>query len=155
MRTSARVGLRTLAVTDHDTVAAVDLVADACAAAGIEWVPGIEITSMIGDQDVHVLGYFLDHRSTALAAFLDAQVADRRRRVSEMIARLDALGVHIDPDDVFRGEGNWTRGGLGGRCSRVSCCRREGSGRRARPSNATWVWDGRHGCPAARRRPPR
>jgi predicted metal-dependent phosphoesterase TrpH len=106
VRTSARVGLRTLAVTDHDTVAAVDLVADACAAAGIEWVPGIEITSMIGDQDVHVLGYFLDHRSTALAAFLDAQVADRRRRVSEMIARLDALGVHIDPDAVFRGEGD-------------------------------------------------
>ena len=106
VRTSARAGLRTLAVTDHDTVAALDLVAGACATAGIEWVPGIEITSMIGDQDVHVLGYFLDHRSPALAAFLAAQVGDRRRRVREMIARLDALGVHVDPDDVFRGEGD-------------------------------------------------
>ena len=104
VRASARAGLGTLAVTDHDTVAALDRVAKASAAAGIEWVPGIEITSMIGEEDVHILGYFIDHRWPALATFLDAQVADRRRRVSEMMARLDALGVPVDPDDVFRGE---------------------------------------------------
>jgi len=101
---SGRSGVRALAVADHDTVAALDLVAAACAATGIEWVPGIEITSMIGDQDVHILGYFFDHHSPALAAFLDAQVADRRRRVREMIARLGVLGVQVDADDVFRGE---------------------------------------------------
>ena len=105
VRTCARAGLRTISVTDHDTVAALDLVAGACAGAGIGWVPGIEITSMIDDEDVHILGYFLDHRSPDLATFLDAQVADRRRRVGEMMARLDALGVHVQADDVFRGEG--------------------------------------------------
>jgi predicted metal-dependent phosphoesterase TrpH len=105
VRASARAGLRALAVADHDTVAALDRVSEACAAAAIEWVPGIEITSMIGDEDVHLLGYFIDHGSPALATFLDAQVADRRRRVGEMMARLDALGVHVDPEDVFRGEG--------------------------------------------------
>jgi hypothetical protein len=105
VRASARAGLRAIAATDHDTVAALDPLAEACAAASIEWVPGIEITSMIGDEDVHVLGYFIDHRSPALATFLEAQVADRRRRVGEMITRLNALGVHVEPDDVFRGEG--------------------------------------------------
>ena len=105
VRASARVGLRTVAVTDHDTVAALDRVSRACAAAEIEWVPGIEITSMIGAEDVHILGYFIDHGSPALATFLDGQVADRRRRVGEMIAQLDALGVRVDPEDVFRGDG--------------------------------------------------
>ncbi len=105
VRSSGRAGLRAIAVTDHDTVAALDRVAAASAAAGIEWVPGIEITSMMGNEDVHILGYFFDHRSPALATLLDLQVADRRRRVREMMARLDALGVHVNPDDVFRGEG--------------------------------------------------
>jgi 3',5'-nucleoside bisphosphate phosphatase len=94
-----------LSVTDHDTVAALDAVSAACAAAGIEWVPGIEITAMQEEVDVHVLGYFLDHRSPILATFLDAQVADRRRRVHEMIAKLDTLGLHVNPDEVFSGHG--------------------------------------------------
>jgi 3',5'-nucleoside bisphosphate phosphatase len=105
VRASGRAGLRAISVTDHDTVAALDRVAAASAAAGIEWVPGIEITSMIDNEDVHILGYFFDHRSPALATLLDLQVTDRRRRVREMMARLDALGVHVNPDDVFRGEG--------------------------------------------------
>ena len=113
VRASVRAGLHTVAVTDHDTVAALDRVSEACAAAGIDCVPGIEITSMIGDEDVHVLGYFIDHGSPALATFLDAQVADRRRRVGEMMARLDGLDVHIEPEDVFRGEGGLDPGWIG------------------------------------------
>ena len=113
VRASARAGLGAIAVVDHDTVAALDRAAAASAVAGIEWVSGIEITSMVGDEDVHLLGYFLDHRSPALATFLDAQVADRRRRVAEMMARLDTLGVHVDPDDVFRGEGGLAPGWIG------------------------------------------
>lgn len=105
VRASARAGLNTVSVTDHDTIAALDRVSAACAAEGIDWVSGIEVTSMIGDEDVHVLGYFVDHGSPALATFLDAQIADRRRRVGEMMARLDALGVNVAPEDVFRGEG--------------------------------------------------
>lgn len=102
---AARARLRVISVTDHDTVAALDRVAAASAAAGIECVPGIEITSMLEGVDVHILGYFLDHRSTLLSAFLDEQVADRRRRVREMIDRLHSLGVRVDADEVLGGQG--------------------------------------------------
>ena len=37
--------------------------AAACAAAGIEFVPGIEITAVRDDIDVHTLGYFMDRRA--------------------------------------------------------------------------------------------
>jgi len=105
VRAAAKARLRTLSVTDHDTVAALGRVSAACAGAGIEWVPGIEITAMFESVDVHVLGYFLAHDSPILATFLDAQVADRRRRVREMIDKLHAIGVDVDASEVLGGHG--------------------------------------------------
>ncbi len=105
VRAAARSHLTALSVTDHDTVAGLDRVEAACARAGIEWVPGIEITAIRDEADVHILGYFLDHRSPVLEEFLDLQLVDRRRRVREMIDKLQALGVHVDADDVLGGQG--------------------------------------------------
>jgi 3',5'-nucleoside bisphosphate phosphatase len=105
VQAAARSRLTTLSVTDHDTVAALDRVAAECDRAGIEWVPGIEITAIREEMDIHVLGYFFDHHSPVVTAFLDAQVADRRRRVGEMIQKLDALGVHVDAEQVLGGHG--------------------------------------------------
>jgi 3',5'-nucleoside bisphosphate phosphatase len=105
VRAALRNRLTALSVTDHDTVAALDLVSAGCARVGIEWVPGIEITAIRDDVDVHILGYFVDHRSPVLAEFLAAQVADRRRRVREMIEKLETLGVHVDPEEVLGGHG--------------------------------------------------
>jgi predicted metal-dependent phosphoesterase TrpH len=105
VQAAVRSRLTALSVTDHDTVAALDRVEVACGRAGIEWVPGIEITAMCEEVDVHVLGYFFDHRSPVLTAFLDAQVADRRRRVRDMIAKLEAIGVPVDADEVLGGHG--------------------------------------------------
>lgn len=93
--------LTTISVTDHDTVGALDEAAQACAADGVDWVPGIEITSARGTTEVHVLGYFFDHRSPRLLTFLEAQRADRVRRVREMIARLRALNLPVDEEEIF------------------------------------------------------
>ena len=81
-----RAGLRTIAVTDHDTVAALDRGGGRLRRArASSCVPGIEITADVGDEvDVHVLGYFLDHRLAGLAAFLEAQ---RRRPRAAACAR--------------------------------------------------------------------
>ena len=48
-------GVTVLSVTDHDTVEACDAVGNACALAGITFVPGIEITAVRDEVDVHVL----------------------------------------------------------------------------------------------------
>jgi hypothetical protein len=98
---AARAGLTTIAVTDHDTAAALSETARLAAAAGLVFVPGIEITAMWRDTDVHVLGYYLDDRSPALAAFLATQREDRLRRVRAMAERLAALGMPVRLDDVL------------------------------------------------------
>src|SRR6185369_1225097 len=43
---AAAAGITTLAVTDHDTLGGCDAAAAACAAAGLAFVPGIEITAV-------------------------------------------------------------------------------------------------------------
>ena len=95
-------GVRALAVTDHDTVAACDAVAAACRARGIEFVPGIEITAVRDDIDVHTLAYFFDVRSPGLARFLDDQRQDRIARVRRMLDRLASLGIVLDAQAVLR-----------------------------------------------------
>ena len=81
---AAAAGVDVLSVTDHDTVAGCGgRAAAAVPAAGIEFVPGIEITAVVDEADVHVLGYFIDVASPALAAFL----AEQRRAGSTACGR--------------------------------------------------------------------
>ena len=98
---AAAAGLTVLSITDHDTVAGLDEARAAAHALGVRLVDGIEITAVEGTRDVHMLGYFFDPASPALAAFLERQRADRVRRVADMAARLDALGVPIDATDLL------------------------------------------------------
>ena len=53
-------------------------------------------------RDVHVLGYFIDPRSTPPAAFLAEQRQRRLDRVRQMIERLAALGIVLDADAILQ-----------------------------------------------------
>jgi predicted metal-dependent phosphoesterase TrpH len=96
VREAAAAGITTLAVTDHDTVAAVADVIAAAQSSGVVAIAGIEITAVHQGRDVHVLGYFIDPASSRLNEFLVRQRQDRLRRVMEIADRLDQLGAPID-----------------------------------------------------------
>jgi len=96
-----RAGIRTMSVTDHDTVAALTEVESAAASSGISFVPGIEITAVHDGRDVHVLGYFIDRADAALAAFLEQQRADRIRRIGVIADRLAGMGKAVDRDALL------------------------------------------------------
>ena len=96
-------GIRTLSVTDHDTLAGVPDAAAAAAARSMEFLPGIEITAVHKGRDVHMLAYFLDPHPAGLASFLKRQRQDRTRRAREMSARLASLGAPIDMEDLIAG----------------------------------------------------
>jgi predicted metal-dependent phosphoesterase TrpH len=89
-------GIRVLAVTDHDTTAAMADVGRAAGQFGLTHVPGIEITAIDDGRDVHVLGYFFDVASAPLAECLAGQRAARRDRVRLIGARLARAGMPID-----------------------------------------------------------
>jgi predicted metal-dependent phosphoesterase TrpH len=101
VRRAARAGLTTISITDHDTVAGIPYAGDAARRGAVRIVPGIEITSIEDGRDVHILGYFIDVDSAALAEFLRDQRADRLRRVREIGQRLHALGFSIDVESLL------------------------------------------------------
>lgn len=96
----AAAGISIMAVTDHDTVAGFAEARDAAGPHGITVIPGIEITAVDGGRDLHVLGYFFDPASRSLANFLEAQRADRVRRIRAMADRLVALGCAVDVEPL-------------------------------------------------------
>ena len=106
-------GITTFAVTDHDTLAAFPAARAAAEAAGLRCVPGIEITAVHQQRDVHVLGYFFDSAHPELTAFLEKQRSDRRRRLTAMAERLTALGVPVDLDGLIDGDSDAVGRALG------------------------------------------
>jgi predicted metal-dependent phosphoesterase TrpH len=99
---AADAGVTVLAVTDHDTIASSDAAAAACPAAGIAFVPGIEITAVYDGVDIHVLGYFIDHRLPALLKFLADARRQRLDRAREIIRQLARRGVPLEVDPILQ-----------------------------------------------------
>lgn len=93
---AAVAGVTVLAVTDHDTTDGLVEAAAEAARRQLVLVTGIEITAVDDGRDVHMLGYFFDARDQALARFLTSQRLSRITRLSEMAARLQALGMPLE-----------------------------------------------------------
>ena len=98
---AAAAGLTIIAVTDHDTVGGLVEAVDVGRTRGVRVIAGIEMTAVEDDNDVHVLGYFIDPDNDILAGFLREQREDRIRRVREMGERLRSLGVPVDVDALI------------------------------------------------------
>jgi hypothetical protein len=93
-------GIRIISVTDHDTMAGAGAAAAAASAQGMAFIPGIEITSVHGGRDVHVLAYFLEQLSEELTVLLTEQRTNRIQRAQLIAERLVAAGAPIDVDNL-------------------------------------------------------
>jgi hypothetical protein len=96
VRRAYDIGIRTMSVTDHDTMAGVQPAARAAEALGMTVIPGIEITTVHRGKDVHMLAYFLAESAPGLQELLSGQRSQRVERAMEIAARLARLGAPID-----------------------------------------------------------
>ncbi len=87
--------LLTIAITDHDTTAGIDEALEAARGTGLEVIPGVEISCDVPHEEVHLLGYYLDHHHPALQGKLRAMRDARLRRAKGMLAKLAALGFPL------------------------------------------------------------
>ncbi|MDQ3346659.1 MAG: PHP domain-containing protein [Acidobacteriota bacterium] len=102
---AAAAGLTTISITDHDTLAGIPEARVAAARLGLRLVPGVEITGVEDERDVHLLAYFVDVDAPGLAGFLERQRTDRLRRLREIAGRLSALGFAIELDPLLEQAG--------------------------------------------------
>lgn len=101
-------GVRTMALTDHDST---DGVAEAQAsgeALGVRVIPGIELSTDLPGASIHVLGLFLDHQQANFQHTVRQFREARLERAQKMVDALDRLGAPISLERVFEiaGEGS-------------------------------------------------
>lgn len=104
-RLAAEAGLAAVALTDHDTVAGIAEFLDSGREhPSVETIPGVELATLYGSRELHIVGLFIDWQSDALAAFLAKQREMRRRRNEEIKAKLNILGYATGwGDEAFAG----------------------------------------------------
>ncbi|MDR0516855.1 MAG: PHP domain-containing protein [Fibromonadaceae bacterium] len=97
---ASRCNLSCISITDHDTFAAYSTAPKIAESLEVELVPGIEISSMHNERDVHILGYFCDTQNADLLAALAVQHETRKWRVKASLEKLSKLGIEVSYEQV-------------------------------------------------------
>ncbi len=100
MAFAKQAGLTALAITDHDIVEAIPEATAIGQELGIEVVPGVEISSRLGESELHILGYFLNWTDPILAQRLSSLRDSRHLRNPKIVQRLNDLGIPITYEEV-------------------------------------------------------
>lgn len=80
--------LEAIAITDHDTVDGIAEAREAARTLGVNFIPGIEISTQM-EEEIHVLGYFIDENNEQLQSacqeFMDSRLG-RGNRIAEYLS---------------------------------------------------------------------
>ncbi|MDR1028716.1 MAG: PHP domain-containing protein [Clostridiales Family XIII bacterium] len=99
MRLALAAGAGLVAVTDHDSTGGVAEGRAAALEAGLDFVPGIEI-STDAENEQHILGYLIDIEDAGLRRACDGFLSMREERIARVLAYLAARGVCPDRAEI-------------------------------------------------------
>jgi predicted metal-dependent phosphoesterase TrpH len=88
VRAAHRYGLRTIALTDHDTTAGWAEAAEATTSLGMTLLPGMELSARHGSRSVHLLAYLFDPDNPALRAEMERIRDDRMGRAERIVRNI-------------------------------------------------------------------
>jgi len=91
-----------IAITDHDTIDAINyLSCNKIKFNNISIIPGIELSSDINGEEVHILGYFIDCENINLNNELRRLKEDRFSRGLLILEKLSSLGLNLEIDSII------------------------------------------------------
>jgi len=99
IKKAARLGLKLVSLTDHDSVSGVDEAIRSANDLGIECLTGIEITTD-APYEQHILGYMVDINDSGFKKFIKELMRLRDLRAEAVFGYLDSKGKGLDEDDV-------------------------------------------------------
>ena len=99
---AAKLGLKGIAITDHDTIQGWKEAEKAGANYQIRILKGIELNTTWYGKEVHILGYEVDSSSNHLTDKLRVLRNAREERMVEILGRFKDLGINISVDEVQR-----------------------------------------------------
>ena len=100
VRHAKEVGLKAMALTDHDTVAGVAEALEAGREFGVEVIPGVEISAEFEKGTCHILGYFIDPAHRRLRKVLSDARDGRDKRNVRILELLNGLGLRLTMDEM-------------------------------------------------------
>ena len=96
---AAAAGLAAVALTDHDTVGGIPEFLEAAKRfPELEAISGVEISTMFGNRELHIVGLYLDHVNPELCAFLGEMRRNREVRNEAIRIKLNSLGYPLTWD---------------------------------------------------------
>ncbi|MFI5223091.1 MAG: PHP domain-containing protein, partial [Nitrospirales bacterium] len=101
LRLAHKAGVTALAITDHDIVTGIPEAIAAGTELGVEIIPGVEISSCVGNSELHILGYCIDWQDSELNRRLTTLREGRHRRNPQIIERLRSLGLDVTYEEVM------------------------------------------------------
>ncbi len=97
VRLIAECGLKQVSISDHDTT---EGLAEAFQVAenfpGLRIIPGIELSTDIPGDEIHMLGYFIEYHDEEFQSILRMFRAGRVDRAREMVEKLAGLGIVLE-----------------------------------------------------------
>ena len=94
-------GVRTLSVTDHDHVGGIDEALEVGTTAGIEIIPGIELSITHAEfEDIHLLAYYFAWHDPHLQARLESFRVARETRAERILERINAKLVQEERQPI-------------------------------------------------------
>lgn len=100
VKEAAKIGLKTIALSDHDTVAGVEEAIREGKRHGVNVIPALEFSTFEGDAEIHILGYYIDYKSPLLLNKIGEIFDARIERARGMIKKLRDQGIEISYEDV-------------------------------------------------------
>ncbi len=95
-------GIKVISVTDHDTIANYSYVSKACKKYDIELIKGIELSSQLNGNDIHILAYFENENDYfKLKSLEEIQKKSRLARIFHICEKLKEINVFIEPEKII------------------------------------------------------
>ena len=95
-------GVSAIAITDHDNIDAFEEGREHAQERGIEYIPGVEVSSSSEGHDIHILGYYYDPTHLRLNRTLISLRERRRSRAQEIVRRLAKHGVEVSYEKLLQ-----------------------------------------------------
>ena len=96
-----QVGLTAISITDHDHAGAIGEAMAIGRELGLEVIAGVELSTNVEQQDIHILGYFFDHKNQTLLDYLTFFRLERMKRAERIVEKLNGLKIPLRFESVL------------------------------------------------------
>lgn len=103
---------KAVSITDHDTVSGIEESIKEGKRLNIEVISGIELSAVVEEEEIHILGYCIDWQDSRFLNELARLKVKRENRIKKMLAHLERLNIKINIDELINFAGSGTIGRL-------------------------------------------